>query len=98
MIVDDRFPHLSPDPSGVQHDECKAGIPFLFWTLRWPVGYRKLVEEATLHPSVVERFECSEGVLHFDEVRLYRPEVMKKHVELAKFFQSDGKRTASDIA
>jgi len=97
LIVDERFLHLSPDPSGVQHDECKARIPFWFWTLRWPVGYRKPVEEATLHPSVLERFECSDGVLHYDEVRLYRPEILKRHIELARFFQPDGKDSASVV-
>jgi hypothetical protein len=89
LIVDEDFLHLSPDPTGGQHDEVKTGIRFLyFFKLKWPIGYRQPVEEATLHPSVRERFQFEDGVLQYDEIRLYRPEVLRKHHDLTTFFQN----------
>jgi uncharacterized protein (DUF2235 family) len=80
--VDDTLLRLYPSAAGMQHDECRGGILARFWRK----GSRMLVMNATLHPSVFERFELS-GVLHYDEVRPYRPLQLSDHEKLVTYYK-----------
>jgi uncharacterized protein (DUF2235 family) len=75
---------LFGSPGGVQHDEVKAGLGLVTTLVgrTWEQKYRELVHEATMHPSVYERFDL-EQVLLYDELRPYRPDSLKEHVELS---------------
>ena len=89
LKVDSRLLHLSPDSEGMQHDECKVGIPFLyFFHLDWPVGLRKPVEVADLHDSVIRRFEA-DAVLNYDVMETYRSRVLREHGKVRHFFEAD---------
>ena len=71
---------LFPSPAGMQHDET-TGMVF-----RYAAKIdRKLVEDATLHPSVLERFTC-QSVLHYDEMRPYRPNNLRSHQRVASYY------------
>lgn len=72
LIVETNWLNLFPSAKGMQHDERISG------RLSWNTGTRKIPNDAPLHPTVLERFEL-EAVLHFDEVRNYRPEALRNH-------------------
>ena len=83
---DARVLHLSPDPSGPQHDECKAG--------HWQRCIRDLptvpettVSRAIMHKSVYARFEAPEVVL-YDHLGRYRPINLKNHVDFAHCYDN----------
>lgn len=82
LQVDTSVLRTFPSSAGMQHDETRSGI-FKYGkkALRSPIA------NATLHPSVRERFAC-EAVLHFDEMKPYRPSVLAEHVELSDFYRS----------
>ncbi|MBD9541291.1 DUF2235 domain-containing protein [Ensifer sp. ENS04] len=79
LIVETNWLNLFPSAKGMQHDERKSG------RLPWKMGTRKIPNDAPLHPTVLERFEL-EAVLHFDEVRNYRPEALRHHSAVAKYY------------
>ena len=81
---DDRVLKLSPDPSGPQHDEAKAG--------HWQRGIRDLptaagttMSRAIMHQSVYARFEAGEVVL-YDHLGQYRPGNLKNHVDFVHYY------------
>jgi uncharacterized protein (DUF2235 family) len=67
---------LQPQPlaSGMQHDETRS----LVFRLAGKSD-RDPLPEATLHASVVERFNLADGVLQYDVVAPYRPEALRGH-------------------
>jgi hypothetical protein len=74
--IDRSVLHLHPDPTGMQHDECKAGIPYVTRCTRktWKLKHRPLRGPKTsIHDSVRQRFEA-DAVLQYDQVAPYRPE------------------------
>lgn len=73
LLVDDKVLILREDPTGMQHDETRS----LAFRLAEKLD-RDLVENATLHPTVVERFALG-GVLQYDVTAPYRPEALRKH-------------------
>lgn len=80
LIVDQSVLRLFPSPAGMQHDESRVG----FFKYAAKID-RKLVQDATLHPSVAERFALSQ-VLHLDEMKPYRPAALANHVKLAEYY------------
>jgi hypothetical protein len=75
---------LYPDPTGPQHDECKAG--------HWQHGIRKLpteeggeVSRAVMHRSVYARL-ATQAVVQYDILSPYRPDNLKKHIDLGSFW------------
>jgi uncharacterized protein (DUF2235 family) len=88
LIVDDRYLNLTGRPDGPQHDECKAGISLLGFKFKWREQTRQMVDNATVHGSVMERFKGG-PVLIYDEEKPYRPEILTKHVQFADLFSAD---------
>lgn len=89
---------LHPADDGVQHSEIvvtrdmlDAIKPqWLAWLLRnnnYAESVRSLPEDATVHPSVVSRFELK-SVLHADGFRPYRPEALRRVTVFKKFYES----------
>jgi Uncharacterized alpha/beta hydrolase domain (DUF2235) len=80
---DPRVLCLYPDPTGPQHDECKAG--------RWQRGIRELPVDKTgktagiMHKSVYERFKAKE-VVQYDLPAAYRPANLRKHADFAHYY------------
>jgi T6SS, Phospholipase effector Tle1-like, catalytic domain len=81
---DDTVLRLYPDPTGPQHDECKAG--------HWQRGVRELpadkatrISEATMHKSVYARF-AADQVIQYDVSAPYRPVNMKNHADFSHYY------------
>ncbi len=77
LKVDERVLHLHPDATAIQHDECRS---FLF---RRGNIVRPIHSDAILHGSVYKRLKHT-GVLHFDQVKTYRPDALKTHTKARK--------------
>lgn len=79
----------SPDPYGLQHAEeylIKLG-PL---KIKWPYGLRE-INEAPLHPSVVQRLEAV-SVPQMGEVKQYRPANLAKHSQAKGYFDQATER------
>jgi uncharacterized protein (DUF2235 family) len=81
LIVNDDVLHLHPCHDGMQHDETRGS----FFRFAGKVD-RDPVVDATLHPSVVERFALDE-VQQYDIKARYRPESLRHHQEVAHYYQ-----------
>ncbi len=79
ILVDDHYLRIYPDATGVQHDERKRG-----W-LPWKLGLRSIPDDAPLHPSVMDRIKAK-SVVHFDEVKPYRPEPLQNHQDTSNHY------------
>jgi hypothetical protein len=78
---DPLYLHLYPDPAGPQHDERRKLV------FRYAgVQLRNIVKDATLHPSVEDRFKAP-AVLHYDEMKPYRPLALRHHEKVAHWYQ-----------
>lgn len=83
----------SPDPLGLQHDECEAVLDrqpvLLRWLTRdkltWKRKRRHIPDEADLHPSVLSRFDA-EAVPQMGEVGPYRPLNLKSHSATSQYY------------
>ena len=97
ITIDRSVLQLYPDSAGPQHDERKAFLsacpPWLARTavflvgprnFGWREGHRRIPEDATLHPSVYERFTRSAVLIHGDMVP-YRPRALRKHREVGGY-------------
>jgi uncharacterized protein (DUF2235 family) len=78
LLVNPSYLILFGRPSGPQHDECRVGISFWGMHFRWREHIRKMVANATVHPSVFDRFN-GPAVLIYDEEKRYRPELLRLH-------------------
>ena len=75
---------LYPDPTGPQHDECKAG--------HWQRGTRTLPpaddggpSRAVMHRSVYARMAAA-TVVQYDTLSAYRPDNVRNHIDLGSFW------------
>jgi len=83
----------SPDPLGLQHDECMAVLyrqPSLLRRLTrdkltWTHQVRQIDDKAVLHPTVISRFEAA-AVPQMGEVKPYRPPNLRSHSEVRQFY------------
>lgn len=80
LVVDDQYSHLFGRHHGPQHDETRVGIRLLGMTFKWRTHVRKMVDCATIHPSVRARFD-ELYVPVYDEEKPYRPELLRNHVD-----------------
>ncbi len=96
ILVDESKLRLYPAVDGPQHCQVEAlrdSFPS-WWPKRfrfsWTAEPRKIISEATLHPSVLRRFELKE-VLHCGIAKPYRPESLREHADVARFYESEKK-------
>ena len=98
LKVDRSRLNLFPDPCGMQHDEIESmRDSYPSWvpsSLRyvWAVHPREVRVDAPLHPSVQERFEATNGVLHYGLQTAYRPANLSSHLKVAHHFDVDPTR------
>lgn len=97
LIVDERRIRIFPAPDGVQHDEI-AGMSdtvrqrtptWLRWLTRsitWKESPRSPRNDATMHPSVAERFATT-SVPRQGGDGPYRPPVLREHELFRKFYR-----------
>lgn len=81
LKINDDYLRLDPDPLGPQHDETKSSVFKYAGKL-----VRAADPKCPLHQSVLERFKA-DGVLHYDEVRPYRPETLRNHEKVKDFYR-----------
>ena len=99
LLADDTYLRLAPSVDGMQHDERKMMVAdWPRWVQKagrlvlgdkrfgWAEGFRKIDPNAPLHPSVIERFDLK-GVLHYDEVAPYRPELLRNHNKVKHLYE-----------
>jgi hypothetical protein len=82
--------HLHPDPAGMQHDECKAGIKYVtrLCGKTWKLLHRRLPgDDTTIHDSVRQRFDAG-PVLQYDQLTPYRPETLRVVDAYAPYFKT----------
>jgi uncharacterized protein (DUF2235 family) len=97
IAIDRSVLQLYPDSAGPQHDERKAFLSACPpWLARaavflvgprnfgWREGHRRIPDDATLHPSVYERFRRPAVLIHGDMVP-YRPRTLRKHREVGGY-------------
>ena len=83
----------SPDPFGLQHDECEGVLDLQPSWLRkltrdrltWTAQLRQIQNDATLHTSVLERFRAPE-VPRMGEVESYRPVNLRDHSLVQQYY------------
>jgi len=78
-----------PDPTGPQHDECKAG----HWqrlVRGLPADKYTRISEATMHKSVYARF-AADQILQYDVFAAYRPVNLEKHVDFSHYWGQGNK-------
>jgi T6SS, Phospholipase effector Tle1-like, catalytic domain len=80
LKLDGSVLQLYPAADGMQHDECR-GLVFRY---AQKID-RKIPTDAPLHSSVYERFKLL-GVVHYDEMRPYRPEGLRHHEGLKQYY------------
>lgn len=89
LLLNEHQLQLHPSPTGMQHDEVanmsdtiRGRTPaFLRWLTKgwtWGVEHRQPVTNATLHPSVEQRFQLASVVKQGGEGP-YRPEALRNH-------------------
>jgi|HubBroStandDraft_4_1064222.scaffolds.fasta_scaffold18885_4 uncharacterized protein (DUF2235 family) len=74
LLLDRTVLQLHPAADGMQHDETRSIVFRLAGK-----SDRDPVPDATLHHTVVERFNLAGGVLQYDVVAPYRPEALRGH-------------------
>ena len=65
----------------MQHDERKSSLVFRFEASK----LRDPKPDAPLHASVLERFSAP-AVLQCDEMKSYRPDALRDHVETKQYY------------
>jgi uncharacterized protein (DUF2235 family) len=85
--VDERYLKLHPDPLGPQHDEREPG--WLRGRFKWTEGLREIQDAAILHSTVLERFAASGGVQHYYDRAVYRPQNLRSHIKVKKYYAPD---------
>lgn len=77
--------NVFPDSRAIQHDELKSSFVFRLSLLFQKPFLRTIDSKAVVHESVKDRLQ-SDGVVHYDEMRKYRPENLKSHEKLKDLF------------
>ncbi len=80
IIINEDMLNRFPDPEGLQHDERKLKFGF-----EWRRKLREIDPNAELHPSVYERLQA-QAVPIVDEVKAYRPCVLRSHNKAKKYY------------
>ena len=86
--LNDAMLRLFPDAGAAQHDEVKSSHDnWMPSFLAWKEKPRKINIKASLHPTVINRFE-KQSVAQYDELKPYQPIGLRKHVEVQHFYKS----------
>ena len=98
ILIDPSVLQLYPDSAGAQHDERKAfmaacpgwlvRLALLFIHARnfgWQEGHRRIPDDASLHPSVLQRFRHVAVMVHGDMVP-YRPRALRRHHDVRGYY------------
>ena len=87
VLLDETVLRVHPSCTGPQHDECRKGFAGIWGRLgfKWKVKHRDIDHDAPLHPSVLERFAAAE-VLNYDLMMPYRPEPLRNHDEVKRYY------------
>jgi hypothetical protein len=93
LLVNENYLRLFGRHTGPQHDECRVGIILLGFKFKWREHTRRMVQNATLHPSVKLRLK-EKSVLIYDEERPYRPALLGAHVEFKEMYEQEAKARA----
>jgi uncharacterized protein (DUF2235 family) len=80
LRADQAVLRLYPATEGMQHDECREMV-FRFANKI----NRQILPDATLHASVEERFKLN-AVLQYDVTLPYRPEALRHHGNVARYY------------
>jgi hypothetical protein len=94
LIVNDDYLRLFGRHTGPQHDECRLGIKLFGFKFKWREQTRKMVQNATLHPSVKQRFE-EKQVLIYNEEKPYRPGLLASHIAFKDVYVKDAQAPGS---
>ena len=81
LLTDRSVLRTNPSCKGMQHDETKTGVFSHAAKLNRPI-----IVNATLHPSVEERFKEA-AVLQYDLMLPYRPEGLRIHDGLLAYYE-----------
>ena len=81
LLTDRAVLRTNPSCKGMQHDETKTGVFSHAAKLNRPI-----IVNATLHPSVEERFKEA-AVLQYDLMLPYRPEGLRIHDGLLAYYE-----------
>ena len=86
--INDAMLRLFPDAGAAQHDEVKSSHDnWMPSFLAWKEKPRKINIKASLHPTVINRFE-KQSVAQYDELKPYQPIGLRKHVKVQHFYKS----------
>ena len=81
LIVDKEVLQINGRIDGMQHDETRSSL------FRWAKKtLRDPVRDATLHPTVPRRFALKSGVQQYDVTAPYRPEALRTHEKVVKYY------------
>ena len=91
ILVDMTKLNMFPSCAGEQHCEVQSFKDKMYWSWwpwkkSWPVLARHIEPDATLHPSILRRFEMA-GTLDCGAWRPYRPQALRHHRDLAHFYR-----------
>lgn len=92
LIVDSTRLNLFPDYRGMQHSEIESmrDVYPAWWPEKhkwtWKKEMRKIAADAPLHPTVLQRFKISEGILDYGQRTKYHPRNLGDHGEVASFY------------
>jgi hypothetical protein len=92
LKVNPAYLQLNPDPTGPQHDETKSSVFKFAGKL-----VRKADPKCPLHPSVLDRFQAP-SVLHYDEIKQYRPENLRNHERVKHLYDTSAAPVAKPTA
>lgn len=91
ILINEEKLHLYPAFDGPQHSEVASLLDAYprWWPkscrFSWAAEPREIASDATLHPSVLRRFEASE-VTKCGVIGPYRPESLRAHRDLTHFY------------
>ncbi|WP_229165067.1 hypothetical protein [Bradyrhizobium altum] len=79
---------------GLQPHQFRTGNnanewPYLSGRFKWEKGLREVQDEAILHSTVLERFAHNGGVQHCYERMPYRPENLRSHAKVKKYYGAE---------
>jgi uncharacterized protein (DUF2235 family) len=90
LLVNDDLLILFGRSNGPQHDECRVGVRMFGKRFNWREKSRKMVDNATIHWSVKQRFD-GPPVLVYDIEKPYRPALLRSHEQFSAVYEAEAK-------
>ncbi|WP_428031405.1 DUF2235 domain-containing protein [Ancylobacter sp.] len=85
LLVDEHYLRPAGRALGPQHDECRMGVPILWWRYIWRKQTREIKDNAVLHETVLERFQATH-IVGVDQDCAYRPDNLRTHAQCRTFY------------